>query len=167
MVTPAKRKVRPWLSSQAKRNLKQDILDRVVTEDMNARQVYNMRPEYKEYDYTRFSANLRALRINIADNQERAVEDYADLIQDLDLHPRRALTNRGYPFWDTSEAKILLIQDLDDGLHLDLTPSELWETRYAYQLYPLTTFRNHIYQQIRSEKDKAYWMHQREKARRR
>jgi hypothetical protein len=163
MATQAKKKVVPkWIKSRAKKNLRQDIIDRVVTDDMGAREVYNTRPEYKDYDFTRFSANLRALRKVIAENKQQAVEDLADYYQDMNLHPRPAMTNRGYPFWDTSEAKLLLEKDIEDELHLDLTPSELWQTQHAYQLFPLTTFRNHIYQQIRTVNERAYWLHQRE-----
>jgi hypothetical protein len=161
MATQAKKKVPKWIKSRAKMNLKQDILDGAVTDDMNAREVYNTRPEYKDYDFTRFTANLRALRKVIEDHQQQAVDDLADYYQDLILHPRPAMTIKGYPFWDTSEARLLLIKDMEDELHLDLTPLQLWQTQHAYQLFPLKVFRNHIYQQIRTEDERAYWMHQR------
>ena len=163
MATEAKKKAVPkWRKSRAKMNLKKDILDGAVTDDMNAREVYNTRPEYKDYDYTRFTANLRALQKAIEDGHEQAVEDLANYYHDMNLHPRPALTNRGIPFWDTSEARLLLIRDIQDELYLDLTPSQLWQTQHAYQLFPLKTFRDHIYQQIRIEDERAYWMYQRQ-----
>jgi hypothetical protein len=155
---PSKKKVVPWIKSEAKQALRQDIIDGIVTDQQKAREVYQMRPAYQDYVYDNFQANLRALRLNIKLNIQRALEDSADLYHDLELHPRSRLTNRGVPFWDTSKAKKLLSRDIKNGLHLRLAPSELWITNPEYLKYPLTTFRNHIYQKVRTDKDRAYWM---------
>lgn len=47
VITPPKKKVVPWKKSGAKRDLRKDIVDRVVT-DQGPREVYNMSPEYKD-----------------------------------------------------------------------------------------------------------------------
>lgn len=158
IVPPKKKekKVVLWIKSEAKKALKEDIINGIVT-DQKARVVYEMRPEYKDYEYVNFQNNLRALRKNIEENIQRALEDSADLYHDMELHPRPKLTNKGVPFWDTSKAKKLLSRDVKNGLHLRLAPSELWITNPEYLKYPITTFRNHISQKVRNNKDRAFW----------
>jgi hypothetical protein len=154
---PPKEKEIPWRKSKAKKLLQDDIKNRVITDTMKARDVYNMRLEYQEYRYDRFQANLRALHKLFELRETEAVEDQADFYHDCQLHPRSELTSRGCPYWDTSVARQLLLQDIEDGLHEIYLPSILWQTSNEYQKFPMITFRDHIYQEIRSVKGRAYW----------
>lgn len=75
---PPKKKEIPRRKSNAKKLLQDDIKNRVVTDTMKARDVYNMRHEYQEYRYDRFHANLRALHKLFELRETEAVEDQAD-----------------------------------------------------------------------------------------
>jgi broad specificity polyphosphatase/5'/3'-nucleotidase SurE len=39
-----------------------------------------------------------------------------------------------------------------------MRPQELRKTRVEYASFPVDVFRKHIHQEVRSRKDKAYWM---------
>ena len=72
------KKVIGWRQSEAKKLLQEDIKNRVVTDEMNALDVYNMRVEYQEYRYDNFQTNLRSLRKLFRLNEKQADEDRAD-----------------------------------------------------------------------------------------
>ena len=61
-------------------------------------------------------------------------------------------TRGNYPEWEGSDAQKLLKKDMEDGRHETMQPMELWETRDTYLLFPLDVFRDHIYQEIRTNK---------------
>ena len=63
-----------------------------------------------------------------------------------------------YPHWDGSAAQGLLKVDVDEGRHINMRPQELRKTRVEYASFPVDVFRKHIHQEVRSRKDKAYWM---------
>jgi hypothetical protein len=58
--------------------------------------------------------------------------------------------------WHKSEAKKLLIQDIDVGKHLQMKPSALRLTRKEYEDFKIDVFRKHIYQEIDSRTKRAY-----------
>ena len=88
---PPKKKEIPWIKSKAKKLLQDDIKNRVVTDTMKARDVYNMRLEYQENPYNRSQANLRDLCKLFELRETQAVEDQADFYNDCELHPRSEL----------------------------------------------------------------------------
>ena len=60
---------------------------------------------------------------------------------------------RGEPCWEGSDAQNLLKQDVDNGLHLQLKPKQLRETRSEYKLFGVRKFQKHIDQELTSGKD--------------
>jgi hypothetical protein len=52
----------PWKTSEAKAILQADILSGLVPPTMPAMVVYNSRPEFQVYPYSRFVPNLKRLR---------------------------------------------------------------------------------------------------------
>jgi hypothetical protein len=58
--------------------------------------------------------------------------------------------------WHKSEAKKLLKQDIDDGKHLHMKPSELRGTRKEYEDFGLEVFRKHIHQDVDSRSKRAF-----------
>lgn len=150
--TPAK-----WQNSDAKKLLHQDILDGRVVDTMTPKKVLGMRPEYVPYAKN-FGTNLRNLQKAIRDNQARADSDSAALAHDRRIFPPSANTFQGYPRWDGSGAQRLLREDIGAGLTSNCEPKTLHQTRPEYQAFPLTVFRDHIYQEQRSQRERAYWL---------
>jgi hypothetical protein len=52
-----------------------------------------------------------------------------------------------------SDAQRLLKEGVDQGMHLQLAPKELRETRAEYKLFDPRVFQKHIYQEKHSRKD--------------
>jgi len=51
----------PWRSCKVKQLLREDILAKLVTEDMEMQSVFDMRPECKLYKFNNFKTNLKNL----------------------------------------------------------------------------------------------------------
>jgi hypothetical protein len=148
-----------WEKSRAKALLRQAIVDGKVTRAMKRRQVYEMEPEYQEYEFKNFSRNCGTLLNEYEKNYTRANADAAALVHDRTIHPVGPETAKGcgYPRWQGSDAQRLLKEDIDAGRHKDREPQELRQTRMEYQAFPLTVFRDHIHQETRSRLGRSYW----------
>lgn len=154
----------PWHHSDAKKLLIQDIKDGIVgtvESGLHPSQVYVMRPEYAEYDYSRFVKYLYDLRLKYDDLRHLAYVDDQALSHDLALGLRK--NSRPYPIWQGSEAERLLKEDLDAGADLVMKPAELRASRPEYLVWPLDVFRNHIHQELRARRERPYWMARKQK----
>ena len=78
---------------------------------------------------------------------------------DLLLHPQRDATAVGFPFWDTSEARVSLKRDIDSGIHDRMSTTELWQSQDEYQAFSLKKICDHLTQEQRRRKHNAYWLH--------
>jgi hypothetical protein len=139
----------PWKTSKAKKILSSLILDGTVTAESDTDVVYNSQEEFQQYNIRSFKTNLRNLIAGLKLKEERAFFDNAAIEHHLLHFPRPQLTNRNYPFWDTSSAMTLLAEDINEGLHQQMTPSQLRNTQPEYQEFPLDVFRRHIHQEKR------------------
>lgn len=130
-----------------------------VTDDMKPVDVFNMRDEYKPYGLRNFRTNYRNLQAAIAQQKESAEEDelaLANYIQQKQARPAKAMA---YPRWNGSDAEALLGADITSGVHERLKPEDLRDTRPEYKLFPLKVFRDHVYDEVRKRKCRAYWLH--------
>lgn len=144
-----------WKDSEAKHLLREDIISGVVSGSMAAKDVYDMRPEYKKWAFKNFQTNLRNLRKNISNNYARMLADREAYEHDRALLRVLRASNPPDVPWHKSEAKKILKQDIDDGKHKQMKPEELHGMREEYQAFPLKKFRNHIYQEIDSRAKRA------------
>ena len=143
----------PYLCA-AKKLLSKDILDG-KTSGKKLKQVYEMHAVYKQYAYNNFRANLRCLKINLQELQDRADEDLAAFLHDEALDLR---ANKPYPRWGGSVAEELLKRDIDNGRLETMKPQQLQATRPQYSPYPLKVFRDHVQQELRSRRERSYWL---------
>ena len=143
--------VTKWKKSEAKRLLRDDIISGVVDDSMPARDVYQMHEIYHDYKFENFSSNLKSLRESIRKNIKRMQFDCLAYAKDqsclIALRRDKPCNLPPYPIWYCHEAKKLK-QDVDDGKHIGKKPMQLWESRPAYQDFPLKVFRKHIYQEL-------------------
>ena len=154
---PEPPKAAKWKNSVAKKHLRADILSGAVPPGMKAKEVYAMRPQYKQYPYKNFRSNLLSLRKLIAKDKERMRADCEAYGHDRALLAQLRADDppENIP-WHRSEAKKLLEKDIDDGKHLQMKPSEMYDTREEYQAFSLKVFRNHIYQEVDSQAKREY-----------
>jgi hypothetical protein len=151
----------PWRNSHAKQLLKEDIVEGRVSSSMPVKDVYEMRPTwYKRYKFNNFKTNLNGLRKRIRKDKDRADEDLAAYLHDMQIPPTPPMAPRAaaYPRWQDSEAEQLLKSDIEAGTGTSLKPEPLWKSRAEYQSFPLAVFRKHIYQELRAEAETGYWL---------
>ena len=60
--------------------------------------------------------------------------------------------------WHGSAAERLLKIDIKNLLHKSMKPKQLYHTRDEYKQFDLETFRGHLYQEYRSNKESNYWI---------
>ncbi|CAJ1957371.1 unnamed protein product [Cylindrotheca closterium] len=65
--------------------------------------------------------------------------------------------------WHGSPAEAFLRVDVENGKHKDMKPKMLLQQRNEYKAFDLKTFRGHIYQETRRNKDSAYMLVKKEK----
>lgn len=147
----------PWQGSYAKEILTQEILEGKVTESSKPDEVYMSNVEYQRFKKQNFKRNLKSLLKSLSNKEERAHFDAAAIAHDTALFPRPAVSFHGYPFWDTSDAKPLLSQDIDNNLDLTLGHEALWSSREDYQLFPEEVFCRHIHQERSKRNQSLYW----------
>jgi hypothetical protein len=156
----------PWKDSKAKQILREDIISGFVPGSMSAKDAYNDEREgrkqlYAPYKFENFTNNLRNLRKQITTLQKLADEDSAALIRELQLYPPSEADPRGHPVWNGSKAQASLEQDVTAiiaGMLEKKPPKLLQLSRAEYQLFPLTTFRDHYYKELIGRNESAYWI---------
>ena len=144
----------PTVWEIAKEKLTKDITDGTLLDSEPPTAVWQTAPEYQKVPIENFKQNLAALRERLGKFRVSAQFDDDALRSDRRIHP---IEREGR--WPGSEAETLLKKDIDDGIHLTLTPSELYHhvDRAPYREFGETKFRKHIHQEVRSRSDSLYW----------
>ena len=123
--------------------------------------VYQFDPEFKKFPFDNFKTNLYALRKDMKNQKTQSSLDENALEHDRKI-TTRTVTQHGYPFWPKSAARVSLLADLAEGRHERMKPSILWKTRLEYQEYPERVFLDHMHQELRSMRERPYWLHKKE-----
>jgi hypothetical protein len=154
-----------WATSQAKEQLQIDIVSGAIPTDMPARQVFDMHPHlFHQYEFRNFSNNLKSLRKSIAEDYERMEADWEDYSHDLDIVDRLGLRADPTVRWHGSRGATLLAEDVAEGLHTTMKPSQLYASRPEYRIVSSEQFRKHIYQEVhRNEKQAARFLRKQQK----
>lgn len=156
----------PWGSSEAKKIIVQHFIDEVIPldEDLDTEDLYDNlyrgTKAFVDYPFDKENKDHRSLwkdrferiQVIVQRYHDRAVIDELALDHDLKIHPLSMQDCRGVPRWAKSAAEEYLKLDINNGLHLQMRPMELRETRDEYKKYPLKVFRKHIYQEVKSRK---------------
>ena len=112
---------------------------------------------FEGLEYNRlFTSRLLSLRKIAGRNLSRAQADRETFANYRKRHQRPTHNCRGEPLWVDSEAKKLLEEDIDQGLHLIMLPSQLQNKRPEYQLFPPNVFDGHVRQALRTRKYHNY-----------
>jgi hypothetical protein len=152
-----KKKEESWRKSKARELLKDDIILGTILPQMEAAEVYEMRPEFKKFPFKRFGPNLQNLRLAIVRDYKRMSTDCEYYGHDVGvLMELRANDPPRKIAWHKSEAKPLLEKDIKDKMHekimengSKITPAQLYKKRVEYRAFSIDVFRNHIYQEVK------------------
>ena len=155
---PKKKEKKPvWRGSNAQRLLEKDVVDGVVTDKDDPWDVFLSRPEFAPFDEY-FPKYVKSLLQKVARERKHADVASAALSNDRRIDPPTD-DPRGYPVFQGSEAERQLKEDMDNGLHEQYKPQELYNhpDRAEYRRWPLDVFRNHIHQELRIRIEGKYW----------
>lgn len=152
-------KVPKWGNSKAKALLIKCLMDdKSPIHAMAPAEIYNMTPDFKLYPFENFSSNLMNLQQAVKERKKIIKQEEEEYNKQQLAFPRGKKTSRGEPYWDTHPANLLLQEDVRSGVVDELDPAQLYASRAEYQAFKLKTFRQHIYQEKRSQRDKNYWV---------
>jgi len=165
-----------WKNHAAREILLEDLepggwLHTLENDDKDeAKDVYeiykNRQEEFADVPFDQFKAAYKEATKRATKRRARSAQEAEWLEHDRLLHPRQDHNQRGEPVFDMDiEAKTQLREDVNNKLHKQMKPVELWESRDVYSKYKLDIFRPRIYQEIRRKKYLNYLEKKRTKRR--
>lgn len=118
---------------------------------------------FHQYKYTNFRSNLSGLKKSIASDRGQILFDEHAVKVEAKAFKREQLTAHGNPFYDTSAARTLLIQDVKDGTAEGYKhrPRDLRATKNEYKQFNPVTFTKHFNRELRRQKEEVGWQHKR------
>ena len=127
---PKAPKVKKWNKKNPVRyQLKMDMAKDIITDEMTLEEAFAVRASYQEMGIDLFKSRLAGMKEIVKKAKDCAAEDAMQFFIDRLLHRRPETNHRGKPLWVDHEAKLLLELDIDNNVHLKLTPEEMWNSR--------------------------------------
>lgn len=152
-----------WVASGAQELMDDHLRDGTIPLNrklMTPPVAYQLSELYKAFDYVYFRNKLCQARNKCKERGDWAKEDDTDLTHDYKIYPTQSYNAQGKPRWEGSDAEYFLKRDLKKYLKnksKGMKPRDLYKKRPEYhKVFGLKTFRNHIYQEIKTRKFKNY-----------
>lgn len=147
-----KKKKTTWADSEAKEALRKALASGSISTDRTKttpKQAFC--PEY-DFDgqYCKFGPRFRALQSTVGKAQAAAAEDLSLFLADHEESQK--IGSNGKPRWDGSAAEQLLRVAVADGVEKDMKPAALQGSSSTYKDFASKTFRDHIYQERKTQK---------------
>lgn len=144
-----------WSKSEQRERLRKDLASGKVSTDVKATKPKDVFRQEYDFDgnYNRFSSRLRSLQKIVAKGQQLAADDFALLqatMEGKETSPKTG--SNGKPRWEGSAAEMFLRVAVADGLVVGNKPSELRALNPVYKLFSGKVFRDHIYQEKKTQK---------------
>lgn len=142
-----------WQYSDARKIMAQDMIDNVVPIDVKIQntedlyyELYAHLPAFKEWPYDRktFDRRIASLQEIVTRLKWAAQCDRDALAHDRAMHPQPTHAPNGRLLWKGSEADRWLKVDMHSGLHLQMKPEQLRETRDCYKEFSKRRFSKRI-----------------------
>jgi hypothetical protein len=164
MPTVRKKKIPKWVGSKARAGLLRMLKDKKShVHKKTPAELYESDPAFKDYEYENFKTNLRTLRALAKTQNEIIKMNDHEIWKESIACPRNETTLRGHIHWDTSAAPSLLREDVISGMAEKIKPKALHQSRAEYRVFPLDTFRKHIFQEKRFQREEKGFQHMRNK----
>jgi hypothetical protein len=149
-----------WRKSTAREYLLEDLSLGGILFQKNeitaaeAWEFYQDQEGFEDVVFPQFRDRLRDHRKNVNENYLRSQREEAALSHDRQLFPRSKTNHRGELVFDLHPAKKVLRQDIKEGRHEGLTPTQFQyqEDRAVYHVFDKTIFKHRMYQEIRRQK---------------
>jgi hypothetical protein len=120
-------------------------------------EVYESDNDFMKYDLIRFKANFKNLRDAIEIDKFCIEFDTLSVKEDKKKFPRNAMTLRGIPFWDGSEAQRIVKDDAENNRLDEIVISQYHTTKDCFKIFPLKDFSNYVRKARSSVKQNVYW----------
>jgi len=152
-----RKKKNTWANSEGRKLLRSDIRKGRIPADMDWEIAFARRPEFAfgktpEEAKRLFKTRLQTARTYVHNKLARAAEELRLYRQDRQVYPPSATMNSGEPRWDGSNAQRLLKQDVEEGIHLTMTPAQFYAFRPEYQEFLKRTITDHVQQEESTSK---------------
>ena len=148
-----------WRHSRARKLLYNDIVSGAIRFDdddkplMSLQEIYAMHEDYADYLFDEFEGRLETLRLLHESYISRAEEDCDALANFIANHEVSQVTYKGYIQWQGSPAQELVIQDIDQDLHIERGYRAMYDSRQEYfKYFPYLTFKQKVRQEVRTKK---------------
>ena len=99
--------------------------------------------------FEQFKKQLKAHRQQIKKKRDLSSNEMQAFISDRAIHPKADYNHRGEKVFDSSDAKMLLRDDIKHKKQKAMSPMDLWNSREEYKEFKLEKFRQRIYQEER------------------
>lgn len=159
-----RKKPKPWQHSDAKKELKQTLLDPTSTiHNMTIEEIRNSKDKYKEYP--KFAEYYKKLKLNVETELAQVQADDVAAKEHIRNNPRKPLNRRGYPHWDIHAAKTMLERDVANKVHERMTPQQLRMSanRNEYLDFPPHVFAARMHAEVARQKAVKFWAFKRNK----
>ena len=157
-------KVTEWKKSKAKVLLSKLISDeKSKIHTMTPVQIHKSHPWFCVYNFGKFKGYLETIQGANEKLRNIVKQDEEDILSELTAFPRKEVTNRGIPFWDSHIARALLEKDVRDGKAEEMKPKMLWKSRREYKDFPEEIFSKHVHQEKRRQREEPGWIIKRNK----
>jgi hypothetical protein len=146
-----------WVVSEARKIIIADLEDGILDVDApSARnawdECYSKLAEFANVPFEQFQKRLADHRDQHQRRLSKATMEEICYERDKLMHTRQDRNNRGELVFDLHPAKLLLREDVESGLHDQMTPSDFQATRPEYMLFKPNKFKERIYQEVRRKK---------------
>ncbi len=150
-----------WRFSDAKQIMAQDMIDSIIPINVKINdtkrlydELYASNPLFAAFPYDKklYDTRVERLQKAVLLLKDNAKFDADALAHDRAKYPPQTHNNKGEPLWKGSEAGKCLQNDMDNGLHLQMKPELLRETRECYKLFSKGRFSKRIDQMKQNAK---------------
>lgn len=147
----------PWRNSEPQAAILLDLKDGIISLDEDVQPAVELWENMYKLDDVFHNVCFEQFKLRLADHRKQVkkenkeIEEATKAFQDYRMrHPERKTDNHGRKILGSDpETKQLLLNDVRNNKHKELTPSNLRETRREYKQYTLDEFRPKIYQVVR------------------
>jgi hypothetical protein len=131
---------------------------------MKPRSVYDSdKEQFHLFEYTKFRTNLNSLKKSVRSEGQQINFDDNTVRHEAAKFPRKEVTSKGLPFYDTSEARKALVADVSSG-KAELYqghPRDLRKTNNEYAKFPPIIFAKHVHREKQKVIEKVGWQNRR------
>ena len=146
-----------------KKKLEEGLIPAAV-HPVGPRELWGQHQEFHAFwTYNKFCDYLSAQRCRIRSNDKQGDRDFGAFQHDRAIFPVKMVGEYGRPRWRGSDAERLLKIDIDQGRHKTMKPKEMFEHCPENLPFGLKCYRDHIHQEIKSQKFYSYIKHQQQK----